>query len=131
MPLANDLIQIGINSVMADWLGDTVDAAVAPTGTDQAHAALVTATINIIPTATLANCALILPSAASFKGPYMFFKNLADEAVKLYPALGERIDTTLNKEITLLDMLDPAVGNWAILIKYDVDKWVSLSPTTP
>lgn len=131
MPLARDLVQIGMRSDLADWLGDTVSPAITPTGTDQAHALLVESTINIIRIADVLNKALIMPPARLFKGPYAFFKNLTEETIAIYPAVGERINGTINQAIYLHDPLVPADGgDWAILVKYDEDKWVALTVQT-
>jgi hypothetical protein len=135
MPLAQDLIQVGFSYHQADWLGDTVDAAVAATGTDQASAKLLTATVNVVTSLDGTNYCLRLPPAASFKGPYLWVRNLVATSgppsyINVYCAVGEYIDSVLNgyKAYSIVT-LTPTPQGAGILVKISDNAWVSFTGT--
>jgi hypothetical protein len=119
MALASDLVQVGIPSRQADFLGDTTEDGIGATGGIQATAYQLTANINTVTTSTVATAeAVKLPLVLLAKQSQFVVRNDSANTITIFPGIGDNIGTNgANVAITL-----PA-SSTAIFWKQSPTKW--------
>lgn len=93
MALQSDLVQIGINSKQAEFLGSTNAQGVTATGTTKAAAAPILKTINLVETCVAGvNDSVVLPSTTTYKGDFIIIQNSGAGVLQVWPESGEYIN---------------------------------------
>lgn len=121
MALASNLVQIGLNSKEADFLGDTYTGALTALGITQGTAAPLVSNITRVTTATGGvNDGVILPTLIQAKNSVYVVYNVTGATINIYPGVGDNInELAANTAITL------ATGNTLLLIAGGTNRWIS------
>lgn len=103
MALASNLVQIGLNSKEADFLGDTQSATITATGTTQVAAFAITSTINAVSTATIGvNDAVRLPVITTVKSFPYIVHNATAKDISIFPGSGDNFYSAATNAATVL-----------------------------
>ena len=122
MALSKHLLEIGLDSTEAQFLGDSQELNLTAAGNSQATATPIVATINqVTGGTTITDDGLRLPPVSSFKGSYIAIRSVyIGFAVDVFPAVDERIDGQLDNVPVSL-----AAGSALILFKVGDGAWIS------
>lgn len=89
MARCSDLVNIGINEILSDFLGDSFDLEIVALGNaSQANAYPLTKTINKIITCTLTDNSVRMPVVADYKNSFLAVSNSGASPLNVYPAAG-------------------------------------------
>lgn len=120
--MAAHLIQIGVPSRDADFLGDTISAALAAAGSTQGTATALTSSINQITTSTAATAdGVKLPDIGAHKQSFCIVRNESANSIDVFPFLGQGIDAL---GINVAQTLATLKSN--IYVKVSDTGWLSL-----
>lgn len=121
MALAADLVQIGIRSQQADFLGDVQSDAVSAAGTTQGAGTALTNDIIRVSTATAGvNDALTIPLIATCKKSWKVVRNDSAATVNVFPGSGQTINNlAANASIAI------TANNALMFFRVSSTKWIT------
>lgn len=117
MANAQDLVTAHFFPIQAELLGDSLNATVTAAGTTQGTATLLTATNNIVTTATAVSALGVIPPASPINPIYTII-NATAETIDIYPPSGAKFNNgSANAAVTL------ATGVSCILKRFSSTVW--------